>query len=247
MRVGLRNQRRTAQQASADHQRRMNEDNRYNGWTNRETWLVILWIQNERDSHFLWRDRTHQLYKSSGRTEAIEKLADELQTWCDEHEPQMKHGMFADLLTAAMDRVNWHEIACSMVEDCEGELSDPLLIFSYTRAQAIADGVLVDASTLAQEAGFKYPVALTSAAWADCVTVPEGADGQDETGRLWDVLNVLRFTIQGQSGGSNQSEVRFTVSVRTGATTSEDVQLKSLCGPGDNAEPVITIMLPHED
>src|SRR6185437_8267129 len=35
------------------------------------------------------------------------------------------------------------------------------VIYSYTRAQAIADGVLVDVSETAKEAGFKYPVALT--------------------------------------------------------------------------------------
>ena len=69
-----------------------------------------------------------------------------------------------------------------------------VLIFSYTR-QAIADGVLVDVSKLAKEAGFRFPVAVTAGVWAECVTVPEGVAGQDETGRLWDVLNVLRFAI----------------------------------------------------
>ncbi len=121
------------------------------------------------------------------------------------------------------------------------------IIFAYTRAQAIADGVLVDVSKLAQEAGFKYPVALTAAAWADCVAVPPGTDDQDETGRLWDVLNVLRFTIQAARGGDSSSELPFTVSVVTAPGQSEDIALKSLCGPGDDAEPVITIMLPHED
>jgi len=35
------------------------------------------------------------------------------------------------------------------------------IIFSYTRAQAIEDGVLVDVSELAREASFRYPVAVT--------------------------------------------------------------------------------------
>ena len=73
---------------------------------------------------------------------------------------------------------------------------DDVVIFSYTRAQAIADGVLVDASELAKEAGFRFPVAVTAGVWAECVAVPDGVAGQDETGRLWDVLNVLRFAIQ---------------------------------------------------
>src|SRR5512142_2162092 len=72
-----------------------------------------------------------------------------------------------------------------------------VLIFSYTRARAIADGVLIDVSELAKEAGFRFPVAVTSGVWAECVRVPEGVTGQDERGRLCDVLNVLRVAIAG--------------------------------------------------
>ncbi len=43
------------------------------------------------------------------------------------------------------------------------------VISTYTRAQAIEDGVLVDAGSTAQEVGFSIPVTLTSAVWADCV------------------------------------------------------------------------------
>lgn len=73
-------------------------------------------------------------------------------------------------------------------------------IHTYTRAQALADGVLVDAGELAKEAGYNLPVALTSAAWADLVAWSDAIDrrkpeftGQDETGRLWDVLNTARY------------------------------------------------------
>jgi hypothetical protein len=62
------------------------------------------------------------------------------------------------------------------------------LTYRYSRADAIADGVLIDVSTVAREAGITYPVALTSAVWARCVTVPPGVECQDEAGRLWDVL-----------------------------------------------------------
>ena len=56
------------------------------------------------------------------------------------------------------------------------------LIFSYTRAQAIEDGVLVDVTETAKEAGFRIPVALTQSVWAEYVAVPEGVEGQDEEG-----------------------------------------------------------------
>ena len=62
------------------------------------------------------------------------------------------------------------------------------VIFTYTRAQAIEDGVLVDPGPMAQEAGFKLPVALTSAVWADCVAWNDDDSRkkpfQDQPGRL---------------------------------------------------------------
>lgn len=120
------------------------------------------------------------------------------------------------------------------------------LIHSYSRAQAIEDGVLVDVSDTATEAGFRFPVALTQAVHAGYVTVPEGVDGQDEAGRLWDILWMLRHAIHSTSGAT--SEVRFQVLVRnTRKGPPRLVTLKSLCGAGDDGEPVITIMLPGED
>jgi hypothetical protein len=118
------------------------------------------------------------------------------------------------------------------------------VIYQYTRAQAIEDGVLVDVSEKAREAGIIYPTALTAAVWEQCVTVPEKTPWQDEIGRLWDVLTVLRFAIRRSSGGQ---EVAFTVGVQNDPRGSQPVNLKALCGPGDEGEPVITIMLPHED
>ena len=38
-------------------------------------------------------------------------------------------------------------------------------IFAYTRAQAIEDGILVDVSETAREAGFRIPVAITRTVW----------------------------------------------------------------------------------
>jgi hypothetical protein len=66
------------------------------------------------------------------------------------------------------------------------------LIRRHTRADATRDGVLIDVSAAARDAGFTYPVALTAAAWSRCVEVPPGVVCQDEAGRLWDVLTMLR-------------------------------------------------------
>ena len=66
------------------------------------------------------------------------------------------------------------------------------VISTYTRAQAIEDGVLVDVSSTAKEVGFKWPAAITAGAWADCVAWSDRDNQaqvyQDESGRLWDVI-----------------------------------------------------------
>jgi hypothetical protein len=117
------------------------------------------------------------------------------------------------------------------------------VISTYTRAQAIEDGVLVDCSKLAREAGFKYPVALERDAWEKVVSLTEAAKaaGCDETGRLWDVLVLLHFAVRSAKGTA--SLVRFAVSCVTTSRHPDMVQLVAEVGPGDRAEPVITISL----
>jgi hypothetical protein len=120
------------------------------------------------------------------------------------------------------------------------------LIHRYSRADALRDGVLIDVTATTREAGLRWPVALTCAAWGRCVTGPPGIIWQDEAGRLWDVLFLLHMAIRGSGGGA---EVRFGVHVRDDNRegTLPLVRLKGVCGPGDGGEPVITVMLLDED
>jgi hypothetical protein len=123
---------------------------------------------------------------------------------------------------------------------------DADIIHRYTRADAIRDGTLIDVSETAKEAGIRYPVALTAAVWARCVAVPPGVAGQDEAGRLWDAVWLLRLAV-GQSDGG--PEVRFGVHVRDDnrERTPPLVRLKAICGPNDDGSPCITVLLPEED
>jgi hypothetical protein len=76
--------------------------------------------------------------------------------------------------------------------------------------------------------------------------VPAGVECQDEAGRLWDVLWMMRVAIQQSDGGL---DVRFGVHVRNDnrERTPPLVRLKAVCGPGDHAEPVVTVMMRNED
>lgn len=126
------------------------------------------------------------------------------------------------------------------------------LISTYTRRQAIEDGVLVDVSATAREAGFRIPVSMTSAAWEDFVAW--SADDtrrqtyQDEAGRLWDVLWMAMLAARRSSAVAGERIFSFYRVPRGGrGVRPRLVQAKMICGPGDDAEPVITIMLPTED
>jgi len=121
------------------------------------------------------------------------------------------------------------------------------IIHSYSRAQAIEDGLLIDVSETAREAGFRFPVAVTREAWERYI-VPSEEDrkrwGQDTNGRLWDTLWMLRHAIKSARAG--QQEILFKVYF-TMRGRQELATLKAVAGPGDNFEPVITVMLPEED
>ena len=122
------------------------------------------------------------------------------------------------------------------------------VIFSYTRAQAIEDGVLVDLTEWAKEAGFKVPVACTSTIWQAYVVPPPGTDafGQSERGRGHDVLWMLYVSIK-TGKNAQRDQILYRVLFMQAPDKTEEVTLKAHFGPGDGGEPVVTIMLPSED
>ena len=69
------------------------EDERYNGWQNRETWLLKLWIDNEPGSYWHWQERSLEVCKEaesgyeweSERDGAIRTLAKELEEWVKQY------------------------------------------------------------------------------------------------------------------------------------------------------------------
>ena len=136
------------------------------------------------------------------------------------------------------------------MQDVFGEV-----ISRYTRAQAIEDGVLIDVTETACQAGIKYPAALTTAVYDEYVVVPKALKGiQDEAGRLFDILWMYAWAVRIGEISGNQG--LFTVSFLMYETKSiseqarvrqETITLKAVCGPNDDGSPCITIMRPDED
>jgi hypothetical protein len=102
-------------------------------------------------------------------------------------------------------------------------------IFTYSRAQAIRDGVLIDVSATAREAGIRYPVALTRAVWDAHVAVAPGVIGQDEAGRLWDVLWMFARSARGISDRQGLPWWRYVPCLGTG--TREPAPPSSMRAP----------------
>ena len=134
------------------------------------------------------------------------------------------------------------------------------VIYSYTRAQAIEDGVLVNVSKMAKEAGITFPTAITSAVFHEYVETPPEMNGvQDDTGRLWDILWMLSWAIR--AGHIKGEQGTFEVIVakpdkgdwqanekpHEGDRTKRLVTLEAVCGPADDGSPCITVMKPDED
>ena len=125
---------------------------------------------------------------------------------------------------------------------------DMPVIFSYTRAQAIDDGVLVDLTEWAMETGFKVLVACTATVWQRYIVPPEATQGlgQSERGRAHDLLWMLFNAIRG-AASRNPERLLFEVIFQQTPRKQKTVTLKAVCGPGDRGEPVLTVMLPDED
>jgi hypothetical protein len=123
--------------------------------------------------------------------------------------------------------------------------SEDDIIHTYTRTQAIEDGFLVDVTNTASDAGLRFPVALTRTVWGQYVEVPAGVEGQDEAGRLWDILWMLAAAIRRSKDAGDT--LHFQLYVRNNNRRTKLVSLKAVCGPNDDASPCITVMLPDED
>lgn len=128
-------------------------------------------------------------------------------------------------------------------------------IYVITRQNLIDDGDLIDVSSTkeAKEAGFKVPVALSRTVWDNYVEWSDSDSerkkcDQDQTGRLWDLLYMVHFAILQSKQDTDTIIAKFFVVPRdTKGFIPLEKEVKVHIGPGDQGEPVITILLPHED
>lgn len=123
------------------------------------------------------------------------------------------------------------------------DLADFDLISVCTQAQAIADGVLIDVTETARDAGLRWPTALTAAAYERHMKkIPERSVTQDEARRLRDVLRMCRFGLGREVPGSTEVLFQLHVRINNRDGIPPPVTLKAVCGPDDAARPCLTII-----
>jgi hypothetical protein len=93
-------------------------DTKYNGWTNYETWLVALWIDNSEGDQEATREMAAAAYRDAEADDTFSRLeratlnlADQIKTMIEEAAPDLGASMYADMINGALSSVNWYEIA----------------------------------------------------------------------------------------------------------------------------------------
>lgn len=109
----------------------MNEDRKYNGWTNYETWNAALWIGDGSSEY--WAEQAQECFDDTEACDTFTRaenatfqLAERMESASDERHEEITGctGMYADLLLAALGQINWHEIARHYVDDCDQTVTD---------------------------------------------------------------------------------------------------------------------------
>ena len=113
---------------------------KYNGWTNYETWNVKLWMNNDQGSYTYYRELSQECYDQAEASERptftreeqatldlSQRLKDEYETASQDwlKESGKSASVWADLIGAALSEVNWHEIAEALIEDVDKEEAEP--------------------------------------------------------------------------------------------------------------------------
>ncbi len=95
-------------------------DTTYNGWTNRETWLVNLWLTNDQGAYNALEELVSDVTEF-GTISREHRIADALVGFVDDliapPDADVPYGLAVDLITAALGRVDWRELASHYAED----------------------------------------------------------------------------------------------------------------------------------
>ena len=99
-------------------------DTTYNDWPNRETWLVDLWLTNDQGTYNALEELVSGIepdVTEFGTISREHRIADALVGFVDDliapPDADVEYGLAVDLITTALGRVDWRELADNYAED----------------------------------------------------------------------------------------------------------------------------------
>ena len=106
----------------------MTATEKYNGWTNYETWAVNLHLTNDQGTDSYWREEAARQWEAAvqrpdyfSRSEAARyALAEQLKDEIEYGVPDLGCTLYGDLLNAALKEVDWNDIADGFLADFDG-------------------------------------------------------------------------------------------------------------------------------
>ena len=100
------------------------EDDTYNGWKNKETWLVNIWLSNDYDlyKHYvstlteIVEKQSNVLNNNGNVMEELKEIVWEI--YRDEHR---ENGLINDLIQTSLSNVDWSRLAEHYIDDIKEE------------------------------------------------------------------------------------------------------------------------------
>ena len=82
----------------------MTTDTTYNGWKNKETWLVNIWYMDEMPTYFAEMEQYH--VEANELEEAVQSISEECEEW-----HLTPAGLMLDFINTCWGEVDWFSLA----------------------------------------------------------------------------------------------------------------------------------------
>ena len=89
----------------------MNDISTYNGFVNRETWLISLWLNNDQGSYQLLESVLRLGASGFRKAEKLEALVSDQM-----YDLELEASLWSDLLSTALAKVDWLEVIKANLE-----------------------------------------------------------------------------------------------------------------------------------